>query len=63
MKTFYISEKHFTHTEIETFKAQHNYNIKDIEYVSLIEIDFSQKEEKDFLLKKGYPKILARFFT
>lgn len=63
MKTIYISEKHFSPEEIKTFKAKHNYNLKDIEYTAHDEIDFSQKAEKEFLLEKGYPKILARFFS
>jgi len=27
------------------------------------EIDFSQPEEKEFLMREGFPKILARFFA
>lgn len=64
MEKYYISERFFTTDEIKTFKEKHNYHIKEIEYSSSIgEINFSEKEEKEFLLQKGYPKILARFFA
>lgn len=63
METFFISEKYFTPEELKAFKEQHKYDIKDIDYTSTKEIDFTEKEEKAFLLQKGYPKILARFFA
>ena len=63
MEVIFISEKYFTPDEIKSFKERHNYDIKEIKYTSSSEIDFSNKEEKDFLLQKGYPKILARFFA
>ncbi len=62
IETFYISERFFTKDEIETFYKNFGYQIKDISYSSTGgEIDFSSKIEKEFLLKYGTPKILARF--
>ena len=64
IESYYISEKYFTESEIKSFKEKYNYDLKEIEYSSTVgEIDFSQKDEKEFLLQKGYPKILARFFA
>lgn len=59
---FYISERFFTPQERKEFKEKHGYEVTEIYYMSAIgEIDFSDKEEKDFLMKYGTPKILARF--
>ena len=63
IETFYISDRFFTKQELENFFNDFGYNINQIEYGSTAEIDFSEKAEKEFLLEKGYPKILARFFT
>lgn len=64
LESFYISERFFTKDEISAFKEKHGFDLKEIEYSSTTgEIDFSVKEEKDFLLENGYPKILARFFA
>ncbi len=62
IETFYISERFFSKDEIEIFYKNFGYQIKEILYSSTgDEIDFSSKSEKDFLLKYGTPKILARF--
>ena len=64
LETFYISETYFTLEEIKNFKEKFGYDIKEIDYTSATgEIDFTKKDEKEFLLSKGYPKILARFFA
>lgn len=64
METFLISEDYFTDLEIRLFREKHNYDLKEIEYTSSEgEIDFSDDDEKCFLLDKGYPKISARFFA
>lgn len=64
IKTFYISEHFFTKEEIYLFYKEHGYNIKEISYSSSEgEIDFSATEQKEFLLKEGFPKILARFVS
>ena len=64
MIKYYISERFFTFEEIKMFKLKFGYDIKEIDYMSLNgEIDFSTKDEKEFLLKNGFPKILARFFA
>ncbi len=62
LKTFYISENQFSKEEIKTFKKTFGYDLKKNEYSAFKEIDFSEINEKEFLLKKGYLKILARFF-
>lgn len=60
--TYHISARFFTEEELALFEKIHNYKVTEISYVSSgREIDFSAKEEKDFLLKYGTPKILARF--
>ena len=62
IKTFYISERFFTNEEITSFRKEHGYDIKEISYASSEgEIDMSIQEQKEFLLKYGTPKILARF--
>lgn len=64
IKKFYISQRFFTDTELKYFRDKHGYNVTTIYYVSSFgEIDFSEKAEKEFLFKKGYPKISARFFS
>lgn len=61
---YYISERFFTPEEIKVFKEKHGYNIKEIYYSSFEgEIDFSDKDEKEFLMENGFPRILARFFA
>ncbi|MFV0183977.1 hypothetical protein ACTS9U_07150 [Empedobacter falsenii] len=62
LKTFYISERFFTIDELEKFKQKFGYAVSEISYSSSIEIDFRKNDEKEFLFKKGYPMILARFF-
>lgn len=58
----YISTKFFTKEELKAFKEKHGYQVTEISYVSSSgEIDMSQKEEKEFLMKYGAPRILARF--
>ncbi len=62
-QTYSISERFFTQSELDSFEKKHRLKVSEIKYCSDHgEIDFSDKEQKDFLLKKGYPKILARFF-
>lgn len=61
-KKIKISERFFTKEELIRFEKKHGYKITKIGYVAYEEIDFSLKDEKDFLMDKGYPKILARFF-
>jgi hypothetical protein len=64
MDTYYISESYFTPSEINSFKDKFGYEIKQIKYSSSNGIiDFSIEAEKSFLLKYGYPKISARFFS
>ena len=64
IEKFYISNQNFTSEEINSFYEKFGYHLKDIDYSSADgEIDFSAKDEKEFLLLKGYPKILARFFA
>jgi hypothetical protein len=59
----YISERFFTKEELDSFVETHGYSITDISYSSTEgEIDFSSKEEKEYLLREGHPRILARFF-
>ncbi|WP_313600618.1 hypothetical protein [Epilithonimonas vandammei] len=64
IETFYISERFFTKTELEKFEELFKYKVSEIKYSSTGgEIDFSDEKEKTFLLEKGFPMILARFFT
>jgi len=64
LETYYISHRFFTENEIQYFKTKFGYFINEIDYTtSMGEIDFSKKDEKQFLFKNGYPKILARFFA
>ncbi len=60
--SYNISERFFSKEEIKLFEKVHGYKLTEIEYTSSHgEIDFSVKEEKEFLMKYGTPKILARF--
>lgn len=62
IQTFFISERFFTKEELDSFRKEHDYDIKEISYSSVEgEIDFSIADQKQFLLKYGTPKILARF--
>lgn len=62
LQKIFISEKSFTAKELKDFKEKHGYNIKEVSYCSKDkQIDFTDLEEKDFLLKYGIPKVLARF--
>jgi predicted HAD superfamily hydrolase len=62
LETIFISERFFSSEELVTFHTEHGYNINEIYYSSSGgEIDMSVKDEKEFLLKHGTPKILARF--
>ena len=64
IKTIFISERFFTKEETDSFRVNHGYDIKEISYSSSEgEIDFNIPDQKEFLLKEGYPKILARFFA
>ena len=63
LEKHYISERYFTDEEIKEFKAKFDYEVSSIYYASKFEIDFSNADEKEYLLKQGYPRILARFFT
>ncbi len=56
-----ISKRFFTSQELGTFKEEHGYDVTEISYACSKEIDFSEPDEKEFLLKYGTPKILARF--
>lgn len=61
---FFISERFFTKEELEVFEKRHGYKVSEISYSSIKgEIDFSNSEEKEFLLREGFPMILARFFA
>lgn len=62
LKIFYISKSFFTVQEMDNFKDKFGYSISEISYSSSVEIDFSKKEEKEFLFHKGYPIISARFY-
>ena len=64
VKTYFISKRFFTDEELSTFKEKFGYELTEIDYSSSEgEIDFSDESEKKFLLEKGYPMILARFFA
>ena len=64
IKTIFISERFFTKEELDSFRINQGYDIKEISYSSSDgEIDFNIPDQKEFLLKEGYPKILARFFA
>lgn len=63
LNEYYISNISFTSDELLEFKLKYKYEVSEILYVAHSEIDFSNTDEKDFLLQKGYPKILARFFA
>ena len=64
IKTIFISERFFTKEELDSFRINQCYDIKEISYSSSDgEIDFNIPDQKEFLLKEGYPKILARFFA
>lgn len=64
IKTFFISERFFTKEELTSFRKEQGYDIKEISYSSVEgEIDFSIDDQKEFLLKEGFPKILSRFFA
>lgn len=59
---FFISERFFTKEELEVFEKRHGYKVSEIHYMSSSgEIDCSDPEEKDFIMKYGIPRILARF--
>lgn len=62
-KKFFISERFFSSEELEQFEKTHGYKVTEIGYMCANEIDFSDSEEKEFLMKEGFPKILARFFA
>nr|DAK36971.1 MAG TPA: Enterococcin [Caudoviricetes sp.] len=57
----FISARFFTQEELQEFKNRHGYEVTEISYACKEEIDFSQPEEKEFLMKYGTPRILARF--
>ena len=62
IKEIFISERFFTKEELDLFRSEHGYDIKEISYSSAEgEIDMSTPDQKEFLLKYGTPKILARF--
>lgn len=63
VEKIFISAKFFTREELQEFKKRHGYEVTEISYACKEEIDFSQPEEKEFLMREGFPKILARFFT
>ncbi|TDX84055.1 hypothetical protein [Epilithonimonas xixisoli] len=64
LQTIFISQKYFTKEELSLFKEKFGYQINEISYSSSGgEVDFADENEKTFLLEKGYPKILARFFA
>ncbi|MCO5248730.1 MAG: hypothetical protein M9887_07280 [Chitinophagales bacterium] len=64
LQTFYISKRFLSEKELNDFYQKHAYQVTEISYTSSVgEIDFSKPEEKHFLMQKGYPKILARFFA
>lgn len=61
---YYISERFFTSEELKEFEQRHGYKVTEISYSSVNgEVDFSNPEEKAFLMKEGFPMILARFFA
>ena len=57
------SARFFTQEEFQEFKKRHGYEVTEISYACNKEIDFSQPEEKEFLMREGFPMILARFFA
>lgn len=61
LKKFYISKNNFSDLEQDKFQKDFGYGVTTISYYSKKEIDFTDKEEKSFLLKNGLPKLLARF--
>ena len=62
IKKIFISERFFTKEELDLFRSEHGYDIKEISYSNTEgEIDMSTPEQKEFLLKYGTPMILARF--
>lgn len=63
LEKIYISEKFFTEDELKAFREKFGHDIKEISYSSKSEIDFSELEEKKYLLENGHPMILARFFA
>ncbi|GIZ15292.1 hypothetical protein [Capnocytophaga catalasegens] len=63
-KKYYISERFFTKDELKSFEQKHGYKVTEIHYMCIHgEIDFSEPKEKEFLMREGFPKILARFFA
>lgn len=60
-----ISKQFFTKDEISLFEKMHRYTFNDLEGaaktkdIDLSSVDFSNKEEKEFLLKNGAPKIFV----
>ena len=46
----FISARFFTQEELQEFKKRHGYEVTEISYACNKEIDFSQPEEKEFLM-------------
>lgn len=64
IEKIFISERFFTSEELKEFEQKHGYKVTEISYSSVNgEIDFSISEEKEFLMREGFPMILARFFA
>ena len=63
LQKYFISKRFFTEEELTIFRERHQYDVFEISYTcSHGEIDMSVPEEKEFLMKNGHPRILARFF-
>lgn len=59
---YYISERFFTSEELKEFEQRHGYKVSEVYYVcSTGEINCADPEEKEFIMKYGIPRILARF--
>lgn len=64
IEKIFISERFFTSEELKEFEQRHGYKVTEISYSSVNgEVDFSIPEEKEFLMREGFPMILARFFA
>lgn len=62
IEKIFISERFFTSEELKKFEQRHGYKVTEISYSSVNgEIDCADPEEKEFIMKYGIPRILARF--
>lgn len=62
LEKIFISARFFTPKELQEFEEKHGYKVTEVWYMcSTGEIDCSEPEEKEFIMKYGIPRILARF--